>query len=225
MAFYFFHTGQVLSSTGLVCAKFKCISTTLQQHALSWGSPVNHGGMVSVSCFYVGWSRQMSIVKFNRFSFPLWIGYCNLKKSCYHTFNVQLSCILRQMNIDITTSIMVPLWLHIWVWLGIDGSFEISNSKGIWVRNHQHKAIRWQLKEVWSSSNGNLNRFGRCWACGDWNFRPFWLLSSTWESKLLITFGCWLYNHLVGVTTIFWLPLVFRIDNQIFFSCLRLPIV
>jgi hypothetical protein len=53
-------------------------------------------------------------------------------------------------------------------------------------------------------------------------FRPSWLLSSTWESKLLITFGRQLYNQLVGVTTIFWLPLVFRIDNQIFlvvFGC------
>jgi len=159
--------------------------------------------MVSVSCFYVGSSRQMSIVEFNRFSFPLWISYCNPKKSCYRTFNVQLYCILCHMNIDITTSIMVTLWLHIWVWFGIDGSFEISNSKGIWVRNHQRKAIKWRLKEVWSSSNH------RCLMVIEIGlvvvrhvtieaFSPFWLSSSTWQLKLSITFGRRLYNQLVG---------------------------
>jgi len=200
MTFYFFHTGQVLSSTGLVCAKFKCISTKLQQHILSWGSPVNHWGMVSVSCFFVGSSRQMSIVKFNRFSFPLWISYCNPKKSCYHTFNVQLYSILCHMNVDITTSITVTLWLHIWVWFG---SYEISNSKGIWVRDHQHRAIGGQLKEVRSSQNHwcqmaieiglviikhvTIETFGH-----------FWLLLGTWQLKLLIAFGCWLYSWRVG---------------------------
>jgi len=47
----------------------------------------------------------------------------------------------------------------------MDGSYEISNSKGIWVRDHQHRAIGGQLKEVRSSQNhwcqmAKKNRFG-----------------------------------------------------------------
>jgi hypothetical protein len=141
----------------------------------------------------------MSIVKFNRFSFPLWISYCNLKKSCYRTFNVQLYCILCHMNIDIMTSITVTLWLHIWVWFGIDGSFKISNSKRIWVRNHQHRAIGWQLKEVRSSQNRWCQMVIEIGLVVIKHvtietFDHFWLLSSTWKLKLFIVFGCWLYD-------------------------------
>ncbi len=155
--------------------------------------------MVFVSCFYVGSSRQMSIVKFNRFSFPLWISYWNPKKSCYCKFNVQLYCILCQMNIDIMPSIMVTLWLHIWVWFGIYGSFEISNSKGIWVRNHQHRAIGWRLKEVrWSQNHWcqMVIEIGLVVIKHVMieTFSHFWLSSSTWQLKLLIVFGRWLYN-------------------------------
>ncbi len=96
---------------------------------------------------------------------------------------------------DTSTSHMSVVWNRWKFW-----NF---NSKGIWVRNHQRKAIRWQLKEVRSSSN-------------HWclmaieiglvivkhvtieTFNPFRLSLSTWQLKLLIAFGRQLYNQLVG---------------------------
>jgi hypothetical protein len=158
--------------------------------------------MVSVSCFYVGSSRQMSIVKQQIFLF-LMNQLLQPEKSYYHTFNVQLYCILCHMNIDIMMSIAVTLWLQIWVWFGIDGSFEISNSNGIWVRNHQHRAIWWQLKEVRSSQNHWCQMAIEIGLVVVKHvtietFSHFWLLSSTWQLKLLIAFGHWLYNWLVG---------------------------
>ncbi len=90
-----------------------------------------------------------------------------------YRYNNEFYCILCHMNIDITTSIMVTLWLHIWVWFGFDGSFEIlilrEYGSGIIIVRPSDGDLMAIIKPL--VFDGNWNRFGRCQACDNWNFQ------------------------------------------------------